>query len=134
MARAVLSLLFVVATIKTVTKTLSVREWWFYSTPSQVEGLLRVCQLLAILSLAVLFLVYSIPFGKNLRGILLGYGLFISWSVVWSGALSLPVCKPRLIRCGLIPFHFLYLLTLVVWTVHLWFYQPESSSGFGNPS
>lgn len=123
MARAVLSLLFVVATIKTVTKTLSVREWWFYSTPSQVEGLLRVCQLLAILSLAVLFLVYSIPFGKNLRGILLGYGLFISWSVVCLALVAAGVAKADSLWSYTFPFS--YLLTLVVWTVHLWSYQPN---------
>ena len=77
MARAVLGLLFVVAMIKTIIKTLNVREWWFNATPAQVEGLLRVCQLLAILSLTVLFLFYSIRFGKNLRGILLGYGILL---------------------------------------------------------
>ncbi len=49
MARALLGILFVVAMIKTVIKTMNVYEWWFYATPAQVEGLLRVCQLLAIL-------------------------------------------------------------------------------------
>src|SRR6202012_4728448 len=82
MARALLALLFVVAMAKTLIKTLNVPEWWFYAPPTQVEGLLRVCQLLAILSLVALFFSYSIPFGTNLRGILLGYGLFVSWSVV----------------------------------------------------
>ena len=72
MARALLAILFVVAIIKTIVKTLSVPEWWQNATPAQVEGLLRVCQLLAILALTALFLFYSIPFGKNLRGILIG--------------------------------------------------------------
>lgn len=123
MARAVLSVLFVVAMIKTVVKTMSVREWWFYATPAQVEGLLRVCQLLAILSLAGLFLFYSIPFGKNLRGILLGYGLFISWSVICLALVAAGVAKADSLWSYTFPFS--YLLTLVVWTIHMWSYQPN---------
>jgi hypothetical protein len=123
MARSVLALLFVVAMIKTVVKTMNIREWWFYSTPAQVEGLLRVCQLLAILSLTVLFLFYSIPFGKNLRGILLGYGMFISWSVICLALVAAGVAKADSLWSYTFPFS--YLLTLVVWTAHMWSYQPN---------
>jgi hypothetical protein len=123
MARALLSLLFVVAIIKTVIKTVNVYEWWFYATPAQVEGLLRVCQLLAILSLTVLFLLYSIPFGKNLRGILLGFGLYFSWSVICLALVAAGVAKAGSLWSYTSPFS--YVLTLVVWTVHLWSYQPN---------
>jgi hypothetical protein len=123
MARALLSVLFVIAIIKTAIKTMNVREWWFYATPAQVEGLLRVCQLLAILLLTALFLFYSIPFGKNLRGILLGYGLFVSWSVVCLALVAAGVAKADSLWSYTLPFS--YLLTLVVWTVHMWSYQPN---------
>jgi hypothetical protein len=123
MARALLGLLFVVAMIKTVVKTVNVPEWWFNATPAQVEGLLRVCQLLSILSLTVLFLFYSIPFGKNLRGILLGFGLFFSWSVLCLALVAAGVAKAESLWSYTLPFS--YLLTLVVWTVHLWSYQPN---------
>ena len=123
MARAVLSLLFIIAMIKTVIKTMNVHQWWFYATPAQVEGLLRVCQLLAILSLTALCLFYSIPFGKNLRGILLGYGLFVSWSVICLALVAAGVAKADSLWSYTFPFS--YLLTLVVWTVHLWSYQPN---------
>ena len=92
-ARALLTLLFAVAMVKTIIKTASVPEWWFNATPAQVEGLLRVCQLVAILSLAALFLFYSIPFGENLRGILIGYGLFVTWSVVSLALVAAGVAK-----------------------------------------
>jgi hypothetical protein len=123
MARAVLSLLFAIAMIKTIIKTMNVPEWWFYATPAQVEGLLRVCQLLAILSLTALFFFYSIPFGKNLRGILLGYGLFISWSVVCLALVAAGVAKANSVWSY--TYTFSYLLSVGVWTVHLWSYQPN---------
>jgi hypothetical protein len=115
--------MFLVAMIKTVIKTLNVPVWWFNVTPAQVEGLLRVCQLLAILSLTVLFLVYSVQFGKNLRGILLGFGIFFSWSVICLALVSAGVAKANSIWSYTLPLS--YLLTLVVWAVHLWSYQPN---------
>jgi len=70
---------------------------------------MRTVQALAIAALVALFLVYSIPFGRNLKGILLGYGLFIGASVMWftfravrrrslSRFLVLP--EPRVLRPG----------------------------------
>lgn len=123
MARAVLAILFVVAMVKTIFTTLNVPRWWVNDTPAQVEGLLRVCQLLAILALTLLFLFYSIPFGKNLRGILLGYGLFVSWSVVCLALVAAGVAKSESLWSY--TFSISYVISVVVWTVHLWSYQPN---------
>jgi hypothetical protein len=123
MARALLAVLFLLAMIKTVVSTLNVPRWWFDAKPAQVEGILRVCELLAILSLVVLLLFYSIPVGKNLRGILLGYGVFVSWSVVCLALVSTGVAKFDSLWSLTFPFS--YLIGLVVWTAHLWSYQPN---------
>jgi hypothetical protein len=123
MARALLGLVFAVAMIKTVVSTISVSEWWFRTTPAQVEGLLRVCQLLAILLLTALFLFYSIPFGKNLRGILFGFGLYLSWSVICLALVAAGVADAKSFWSYTIPIS--YVLTLFVWTTHLWSYQPN---------
>jgi len=123
MARATLTVLFLIAMVKTVVKTISVPEWWRNTTPAQVEGLLRVCQLLAILSLVVLFFFYAIPFGKNLRGILIGYGLFIGWSVVCLALVASGVAKSNSLWSY--TFSLSYLISLVVWAMHLWSYQPN---------
>ncbi len=123
MARALLAVLFATAMIKTVIKTASVPEWWHNATPAQVEGLLRVCQLLAILSLTALILFYSIPTGKNLRGILLGYGLFVSWSVICLALVAVGVARFNSLWSYTFPLS--YLITLVVWTRHLWSYEPN---------
>ena len=123
MARALLALLFVVAIVKTAIKTLNVPQWWANATPVQVEGLLRVCELLAILALTLLFLSYSIPFGKNLRGILLGYGFFVSWSVICLTLVDAGVAKSDSLWSY--TFSLSYVISVVVWTVHLWSYQPN---------
>jgi hypothetical protein len=122
-ARALLAVLFAVAMVKTVVKTLNVPQWWTNATPAQVEGLLRVCQLLAILALTVLCLFYSIPFGKNLRGILLGYGLYVSWTVVCLALVAAGVAKSDSLWSY--TFSLSYVISVVVWTVHLWSYQPN---------
>jgi hypothetical protein len=123
MARALLGVLFVAAIIKTTIKTLNVPEWWRNVPPAQVEGLLRVCQLLAIVGLTLLFLFYSVPFGKNLRGILIGYSFFVSWSVV---SLALVAAGIATAHTGWsYTFPLSYLISLSVWTVHLWSYQPN---------
>src|SRR5215475_7076913 len=123
MARALLFVLFLLAMIKTVVATVNVPEWWFNARPAQVEGVLRVCELLAILSLTVLFLFYSIPFGKNLRGILLGYGLFVSWCVVCLALVAAGVAKADSLWSYTLPIS--YVISLFVWTAHLWSYQPN---------
>jgi hypothetical protein len=122
-ARALLAVLFVTAIVKTIFKTLNVPEWWTNASPAQVEGLLRVCQLLAILALTVLCLFYSIPFGKNLRGILLGYGFYVSWSVLCLALVAAGVAKSDSLWSYTYPIS--YVLSVAVWTVHLWSYQPN---------
>jgi hypothetical protein len=123
MARTLLSVLFLLALIKTVVSTLSVPRWWFDAKPAQVEGVLRVCELLAILSLIVVLLVYSIPIGRNLRGILIGYGVFVSWAVICLALVAAGIAKSDSIWSYTFPLS--YLISLSVWTGHLWSYQPN---------
>jgi len=76
MARNLLGFVFVMAFAKAVAETWNDPHWWLIATTLDLERLLRTVQCLAILALVVLFLFYAIPFGRNLRGILVGYGLF----------------------------------------------------------
>ena len=123
MARALLAILFLLAMIKTIVTTLNVPRWWFDAKPAQVEGVLRVCELLAMLSLVALLLFYAIPVGRNLRGILLGYGMFVSWAVICLALVATGIAKFDSLWSYTFPFS--YLISLVVWTVHLWSYQPN---------
>jgi hypothetical protein len=123
MARALLAVLFLLALIKTVVSTLNVPRWWFDARPAEVEGVLRMCELLAILSLTALLLFYSIPIGKNLRGILLGYAVFVTWSVICLALVAAGVAKAKSFWSYTYPFS--YLISVFVWTAHLWSYQPN---------
>jgi hypothetical protein len=82
MARNLLGALFAGIFVNALWNTsLGAPRWWT-DTYVILERDLRVVQAAAILTLVVLFMAYSIPFGKNLRGILVGYSVFVGASVV----------------------------------------------------
>jgi hypothetical protein len=88
-----------------------------------LELALRVVQALALVALVALFLFYAIPFGRNLRGILLGYGLFLGESVVW---LSFAPRSSESFRAFWSHIQASsYFVVLVVWVLHLWSYAPN---------
>ncbi len=82
MARNVLSFMFALALAKAFVDTSNDPRWWLIATNYDLERALRTVQALAVAAVAILFVSYSIPFGRNLRGILLGYGLFVATSVI----------------------------------------------------
>jgi hypothetical protein len=99
---------------------------WLASSSLMLERNLRLVQALAIITLVVLFLWYAIPFGRNLKGILIGYSLFIGVSIAqfalwinhwapvktfWSYAESVS-----------------YLIVLAIWITALWSFQPAPAS------
>jgi hypothetical protein len=95
---------------------------WLAATSMVLERNLRFVQALAILTLVSLFLWYAIPFGRNLKGILWGYSLFIGVRIVqfvlWYR--SWERIKPfwSYIETGS------YLLVLGIWAVTLWSAEP----------
>lgn len=121
MARNVLALVFAAALAKALADAASNPRWWLEATARDVEIALRVVQALSLIALVALFLFYSIPFGKNLRGILLGYGLFVSASVVSMifGAVGFRTFSDFWVYL----FPASYLVTLSVWSAHLWTYS-----------
>jgi hypothetical protein len=84
-----------------------------------MERALRAVQAAAILALVALFLLYSIPFGRNLRGILLGYGLFVGERVVCVTFVSLQTHD-----FWFYAYSASYLAALSLWLGYLWSYQP----------
>jgi hypothetical protein len=123
MARNVLVLVFVVALMKALANAWNDPRWWMEAAATDIEGVLRAVQAVAIAVLVALSLFYSIPFGRNLRGILFGYGLFVSWSVA---------CLPFVASAGIDLRHLLgrlypicYFLVLGIWLAHLWSYAPN---------
>lgn len=121
MARYLLLIVFGAVFAKTLANPSGGLFWWFAKESLMLERNLRIVQGLAILSLVLLFLWYAIPFGKNLKGILFGYGLFIAMSIIQltlsdsSGDIRLfwPYVQPVS-----------YLLVLGLWATALWCAEP----------
>jgi hypothetical protein len=122
MARNALALVFAAA----ITIGLA-QAWtdphWMQTAITDIEGALRAVEALAIVVLAALFLLYSIPVGKNLRGILLGYGLFVGTSVLSLEFVSTAGSTLRHFLAAATPG--VYFLCLCLWTAHLWSYVPN---------
>jgi hypothetical protein len=86
----------------------------------------RFVAIVAIFSLLVLVLYYAIPLGRNLRGMILGYGLFLGISVInlsFFGRFGEEVqTVASFIQTSA------YLLALFLWTISLWCYSPRRAA------
>jgi hypothetical protein len=129
MARNVLAFVFVMALTKALVDTWNDPHWLWIVSNVDVERALRIVQSFAILALVLLFLSYSIPFGRNLRGILLGYGLFVAASVIQLTFVTNGDSRFNTFWSYVSPGS--YFAVLGVWAVHLWSYranpEPEES-------
>jgi len=123
MARNLLAFVFVLAFTKAIVETWNDPHWWLIATNMDLEYALRTAQALAIVALVALFLYYSIPFGRNLRGVLLGYGLFIGESIIWLTFVSTGGVRFREFWLSVHPAS--YFVVLGVWAMHLWSYAPN---------
>ena len=77
MARNALAVIFALALAKALVTAADDPRWWLQANTLEIERVLRTVQAVAVAALAGICLLYAIPFRKNLRGILLGYGLFV---------------------------------------------------------
>lgn len=123
MARNLLGFMFVLAFTKAIVDTWNDPQWWLIASTMDLERLLRTVQSLAILALVLLFLFYAIPFGRNLRGILLGYGLFVGLSVIQLTFVADSGSRFHKFWSYVSPGSYLFVLGL--WAIHLWSYLPN---------
>jgi hypothetical protein len=121
MARYLLLIVFGAVFAKALANPSGGLFWWFAKRSLVLERNLRIVQALAILTLVSLFLWYAIPFGRNLKGIVFGYGLFIAMSIVQL-TLSYTWGDIRLFWPYVQPVS--YLLVLGLWASALWSVQP----------
>jgi hypothetical protein len=97
---------------------------WLAKAPEQLERHLRIVQLFAILAIICVLLLYSIPVNRNLKGILLGYSLFVASSVFQLTLLSYfgdsfkHTIWPSIQPCAYVGF-------LLIWAIALWSAAPE---------
>jgi hypothetical protein len=126
MARYILFVVFGAVFARTIASRSGDLISWLASSSLLLERNLRIVQALAILTLVTLFAWYAIPFGRNLKGILIGYSLFVGLSIAqymlwlyhwdliksaWQNAEGVS-----------------YLLVLGIWVRMLWAFQPVSAT------
>lgn len=123
LARNLLAFVFLLAFLKATVETGNNPLWWSTASTLDLALALRVVEALALVALVALFLFYAIPFGKNLRGILLGYAVFLGESVVW---LSFAPRSSESFRAFWSHIQASsYFIVLVLWAWHLWSYVPN---------
>jgi len=120
LARNLLAIGFVLACTNAVVAASNDAHRWI-ATCVNLERDVRMVQAVTILALVALFLLYAIPFGRNLRGILIGYGLFVALSVIQLAFVSVMGNMSSKILSYLHPVS--YAIALSVWVGHLWSYR-----------
>lgn len=117
-ARNLLLLVFALAFAKVLVNYSYGPPWGLATTYEELERNLRVVQAFAVLAIIIVFVVYAIPRGRNLKGVLAGYGLFVASRIVQLSLLSQLGSSFERIFLYLEPFA--YLTVLCIWTVALW--------------
>jgi hypothetical protein len=126
-ARNILFLIFALLLAKSIAIASPGGIWvWLLQTPIDLERDLRIVQAFSLLALVGLFLVYAIPVDRNLKGIVIGYGIFVASGVVQLALVSRwgPVAQSLWSYAQ--PFS--YLMVLGIWVHALWSYAPSAAA------
>ena len=121
MARNLLIFFLLMAFSKVLVNTWSGPIGWPTGTAIELERNLRAVQAILLMGLVIVIASYRIPLGRNLWGMLLGYGLFIGTSVI---NLTFRVLLGDSFQTAwqyLQPLF--YLAVLCVWCITLWSYK-----------
>jgi hypothetical protein len=101
-------------------------HWKPVANPAELALDLRIAQAIALLSIVFLTGYYGIEIGKNMKGFILGFGIFVGASIIsltlrlFIGIWFSPVWK--------VIGPFSYIAALLIWMVALWSYEPAPAS------
>jgi hypothetical protein len=90
---------------------------------NDVEKTLRTAELVLLASILGVFSYYSVPVGRNLRGIILGYGVVVAVVVMTAAGRAYKGDSFQPVFSALRTDS--YLVSLLIWTVALWSVQPN---------
>jgi hypothetical protein len=131
MARNLLLLVFALTFAKVLVSTSYGSLWWPAETTAELQRNLRIVQASALIALVALFLLYAIPLGRNLKGILSGYSLYIAVNIV---QLTLvPHFGNSIQRLWSYVYSASYLIALCIWTRALWSHELSPDLKPGTP-
>jgi hypothetical protein len=104
-------------------------RWSVASTMQDLERDFRTVQAVFIFGLAAVISYYRIALGKNMKGMIGGYGLYISTSLM---SLALGSYSANLFRGASRVFRpFTFDISLIIWVVALWSYSPDPTPESG---
>ncbi|HVH72046.1 MAG TPA: hypothetical protein VNB49_13160 [Candidatus Dormibacteraeota bacterium] len=120
MARNVLLFILLMVLSKALVDTWNGAAWWA-TTAVELERNLRAVQAAVLIGFLMIAAFYRIPLGQNLWGMLLGYGLLISSSVIILAFRILLGASFQTAWRYLQPLS--YLTVLYIWCTTLWSYK-----------
>jgi hypothetical protein len=97
-------------------------HWKPAANPAELERNLRIAQAIALMSIVFLTGYYGIEIGRNMKGLILGFGVYVGASIIsltlrlFVGIRFSPIWKP----VGPLS----YMAALIIWAVALWSYAP----------
>ncbi|HTU35718.1 MAG TPA: hypothetical protein VMF66_18090 [Candidatus Acidoferrum sp.] len=92
-------------------------------TSTQVEANLRGAELLLLVIIITVISYYSVPVGRNLKGIIIGYGICTLAVAVNEAVMNLAGARFQVAFSTIWSYSFV--VPLVIWTVMLWSYEPN---------
>lgn len=98
----------------------------------EVEANLRGAELILLSIIIVVISYYSIPIGRNLKGIILGYGV-CTLAVALNEAFR-TFAGPSFQRAFSTIWSYSYIVSLVIWAVALWSYEANPSPAGWTPT
>jgi hypothetical protein len=114
-----LGLVILFALILSLTKP----AWSAIDTAADLERELRIVEALVLAMFMGVMFHYGIAIGKNMKGIIIGYGLFITTVII--GLAVLPLVGETAYAAYAVVQSCSYLTSLLFWTVALWSYHPN---------
>ncbi len=122
-ARSALAIVFVLVLFKALFGAASSSAWSLATGTAELERSLRVVQAALLVTIVGLLAYYAIPVGRNLKGMIVGYGFFIGARVI---SLTLrshfgPSFEPVWQHLPALT----YYTALIIWCSTLWSYQPN---------
>jgi len=107
-------------------KFATVTNWSAAATGAELERDLRTVQAFALAAILVLISHYRIELGRNLKGIIVGYGAFIALNVIDFAVQAYADPPVRVVSRHLQTYFFF--VPLIVWTATLWSYHPAPTA------
>ena len=121
--KILLCMIFCAATARVALTSFADSGKGFARAVADLEGNVREAQVLLMCCLLILFVYYKVSIGRSLRGLILGYALFLGTDSISSAFIAHPASGLAPLMRKVEPTF--YALSLVIWVVNLWVSRPE---------